>query len=239
MKATRLEKLTVNKDAILFIRKVLDYPFKLRKLSMGHMYERELRSEVDLPVEFQYYLPNDRLIRFLSKQANTLKELAVYNCPKTRMLNFIVSRLKVEKLSLGISALDYDKNLFKGIAVNKHLKELNFHGEMVLPGQWVAVKQIIEQFPSIECLKFYNSKGEAARFIEIISSLLKIKVSIVKSHDNYFNSIKNTEFYIKANNCEEFEIMMAGKDEAENRIKRIREEEEKEALREEFKKVGK
>lgn len=232
MKAPNLEDLTVKKDAILFARIMLDYPFKLKKLSMIHMYERELRSYINLPVEFQRFLPNDRLITFLLNQADTLKELTVYNCPKTRMMNFIASDLKVETLSLGITACDYDVDLFDGIVKNRYLKELNIYGQFGCHEPFEYVKQIIEQFPAIERLTFYNSQEEAAGFAYMISSLLKIKVSIETSDDDSFNSIPDVEFYIRAQNHEEIQLMLAGKEAKKTRMTKLREAEEREAIRE-------
>lgn len=70
MATPNLEDLSVQKDAILFTRFMLDYPFQLKKLTIGHMFEREVKSAIEVPVEFQRYLPNKRLIHFLMNQSD-------------------------------------------------------------------------------------------------------------------------------------------------------------------------
>lgn len=227
MRLSTIRELSLKLDSILIARFLVDFPFRLEKLTMGHMYERNLRSYLDLNVEFQRYLPNDRLIHFLLRQTESLKELAVHNCPRERMLKFIASDLKLTKLELGVAALKPYPDLFAEVKKNSFLKELTLHGKIK---EWSTVKQIIEQFPAIESLKLCNSQLKANRYTEMISSLLRIKIIFENAPNEEWNCIQDVDFYIAANNSEEFSVIYHEKAEFNRRMKKLFTAEMKEAI---------
>lgn len=144
------------------------------------------------------------------------------------MLKFIASDLKLQKLTLGVEALDFYADLFEGIQKNNYLKELKFVGEI---HKWLTVKQIIEQFPGIECLTFSQTQSAVGNFALMISTILKIKVNVDEGiQHSEFNYIPDVHFYINASNIQEVEVIQYEAELARNRINNLREVEKNEAV---------
>jgi hypothetical protein len=233
--------MSLKTDATLIARFIVDFPFKLEKLTMGHMYERKLRSAAGFACESSRYCPNDRLVHFLLQQAETLRYLTVHNCPYERMLRFIVSDFRLTKLEIGIEAIQINKKMFDEVAKNQHLKELSFYG--VLKGKAQRVKmvmKIIEQFPAIEKLNMFNSQtNHQARDVIGLQSLNpKVEIVFADVKNEEFNNIPNVNFYVNADNMKEFQVLHQERTENARRVNEIFETELREAITLEVKKMG-
>jgi hypothetical protein len=230
--------MSLKKDAILIARFIVDFPFKLEKLTMGHMYERKLRSLMNFACEFSRYCPNDRLVNFLLQQSESLKELTVHNSPSERMLRFIVSDLQLTKLELGVEAIYVDDETFADLEKNHHLKDLSFYGDIKFDGLEMVLK-IVEQFPALEKLNFFNAEDEDIGledfyFIDVfgfqnLNPKMEITVAAVDDNDE-FNNIPDVNFYVNASNMQEFQVMNQEHEETKLRVDQLFEDELREAI---------
>lgn len=227
---SQLQELEVKKDAILLANFYDQYPFELKKLTMGHMYERMIRSYMDLIEEYQRYIPNDRLIHFLLSQPESLKELTVHNCPAERMMKFIVSDLKLKKLTLGIAAmsgLQFYYYTFDELAKNHHLKELILYGEI---NDENTLQDLIMCYPALKSLTFRNSNQDDEAKMHWVASFPNIRFYFETDEDEDFNCIENVPFYITCQNGQEYLVLEAERGQSDRRYKELFEAEMREAI---------